>query len=110
MTPDSSIDKAGHNEVQFRVTNSLGDTARLTLPVEVLAGRKPMHELPLKEYLVYLKKGAAFRPADYLKTGISDIIIESNVDMSREGIYTVWYTHKDGTEYGHTCLIAVVEE
>ena len=63
---DSSITSAGSHEVEFRVTNGLGDTARLTLPVEVFASGIYTMDVTLSKYLIYLEAGTAFDADRYL--------------------------------------------
>lgn len=63
---ETSIAELGTHDVQFKVTNSLGDTTTLVLPVEVYSPETYNAELTLTEYLVYLSVGTAFDPEDYL--------------------------------------------
>ncbi len=70
----NSLNNVGLHEVEFRVTNSMGDTAYITLPVEVYASNSYSATVELKEYLVYVKKGTAFNPRDYL----SNVVIGSS--------------------------------
>lgn len=65
---DRSIAELGTHEVKFQVTNSLGDTASLVLPVEVYDEKQYEAELELKEYLIYISKGDTFTPSAYLST------------------------------------------
>lgn len=112
----------GTHQVEFRVTNSMGDTARLTIPIEVYEARTYNAELVLGQYIVYLKTGDAFDARSYLQAmntveGTVDlnskdtaIEIESDVDMSVPGVYSVSYTVSHEQYTGYTRLIAVVEE
>ena len=70
VSGETQIAQAGEYTVEFRVTNSLGDTAYLTAPVEVLPAGDGGAELTLSSYLTYLKKNAAFVP-EYYVTGLS---------------------------------------
>ena len=67
-TDENSIASLGIHQVIFQVTNSLGDTSRQTFPVEVYDPETYNAELSLKEYLIYLPRGSAFVPKNYLKT------------------------------------------
>ena len=68
VSDTSSLSYTGIHQVEFRVTNSMGDTQRITLPVEV-------HEADLYnatvdlggEYLIRLKQGKVFKPEQYLE-------------------------------------------
>lgn len=63
----SGLNGPGIYEVEFRVTNSMKDTAYLTLPVEVYPAGAYSASAQLSEYLVYIKAGTAFSPEDYLE-------------------------------------------
>ncbi len=68
VSDTSSLGYSGVHEVEFRVTNSLGDTQRITLPVEVYESNTYNATVDLgDEYLIYLRRGAAFKPEEYLK-------------------------------------------
>lgn len=57
---------AGIHNVQFRVTNDLGDTVELVVPVEIYTPGLFEGDLELKEYLVYIKQGDTFNERSYL--------------------------------------------
>lgn len=120
------------HQIEFRVTNSLGDTAHLTLPVEVVGKNAAVSGAgpELSQYLVYLEKNAPFQAKDYLKKtkkpstdsagnaadGTSgqpkqNLQIESNVDTAVPGVYTADYCYQIGEKNSKkTRLIVVVEE
>ena len=103
--------------VDLQVTNSVGDTARLTLPVIRLEGIAIRPEVKLSQYLVYLERGSAFRAKDYLvyvstPEGIGDkeeVQISGSVDTSTPGTYMVHYTYPLDTTSGTSVLTVVVE-
>lgn len=128
LSTGTSVSEEGKHEVQFRVTNSMGDTTQLVLPVEVYPVGSYNAKLMLSEYLVYLPAGAAFEEADYLiQIQIRDYVLDLNgsvpgnvemrisgeVDSSKPGVYPVTYTaivQHDGLIYtGYTTLLVVVE-
>lgn len=120
VSGETQIAQAGEYTVEFRVTNSLGDTAYLTAPVEVLPTGDGGAELTLSSYLTYLKKNAAFVP-EYYVTGLSaggqiisldeaSVRITSNVDMTRAGTYWVDYAASYGQKTARTRLLVVVED
>lgn len=124
VSGEASVTSVGSYEVEFRVTNSMGDTVYLTLPVEVYASSAYNATVELSSYLVYVKQGARFNSDIYLKTlrmgsrevdlsnGLLDVTVDtdSNVDTSVPGTYSVAYTVKSGTYTGYTKLIVIVEE
>lgn len=63
---ESSITVTGIHQVQFQVSNTLGDTHTQIFPVEVLAANAYDAQLTLTDYLVYLPVGSAFNPNVYL--------------------------------------------
>ena len=129
---DASVAALGDHKVEFRVTNSLGDTVRLTLPVTAHASDAYKLGLELEQYLVYLNRGAVFEAEHYLSDVTYNLVsvleegelpagysihIEDSVNTNIPGVYPVDYTvtferaTNNGTEYitGFTRLIVVVE-
>lgn len=123
-----TVTEEGTHDVQFRVTNSMGDTAQLVLPVEIYPSNRYDAQLELTEYLVYLNVGSRFQSGDYLdnvqiqgdtislRNGLPDganVRIGGKVDTGTPGVYTVFYTltyPRDAHTYtGYTKLIVVVE-
>ena len=127
MMSTAPLSEEGNHEIQFRVTNSLGDTESLILPVEVVAAGRYSGQVQLTEYLVYLPVGATFRAEDYLQMftyGAQKISLENGmpkeltlrtqgaVDTQTPGIYTVSYAvaYATGSNVqGYSKLIVVVE-
>lgn len=124
----STITSTGDWEVQFRVTNSLGDTSYLTtvIVVEDLTTTQKTHtpQITLTDYLVYLPKGQTFDPMSYLDTvsvQAADapdtpdtlrerVSVNSPVDVNTSGCYTVTYTCQSQEGYtGRVNLVVVVE-
>lgn len=102
--------------VSVQVTNSMGDTARLSLPVilQSAAVRRPV--INLKEYLIYLEQGSDFNPWDYLNNvhdGVSfasnaDVQINNEVNTAVPGTYNVTYTYLGSGSTGTAILTVVV--
>ena len=130
---DTAVTYLGDHQVEFRVTNSLGDTVRLTLPVTVYSADSYGLSVQLTDYLVYLKSGQAFDPDDYLLSatrGINTVSLEDgipenysvrttgDVNTRVPGVYPVDYTVTyiqetiTGTQYisGLSRLIVIVED
>ena len=85
----------GEHLLEFRVTNSTGDTAYLKFPVEVVSGYGTAKQIPLKEYLVYIPVDSEFDAREYLEDEYADdrdVEVESTVDTAEAGIYDVHYT------------------
>lgn len=132
VSDNNMADEAVQSQIEFRVTNSLGDTAHLTLPVEIVSKNEvsAAQGPKLDTYLVYLEKGAAFQAEDYLKKqddqpaektkNAADngndqagkhLQIQSNVDTSMPGVYTVDYCYQIGEKNSkNTRLFVIVEE
>lgn len=125
---EESIGVQGSHDVKFRVTNSLGDSSELVLPVEVYPADAYKASLSLTDYLIYLAPGTAFNPKDYLYeyTRFDETIylrgafpeelslkINGKVDTTVPGVYAVSYTVTGTlreTDYAaYSKLIVVVE-
>lgn len=122
------IDIRGNHQVLLQVTNSLGDTAELTLPVTVSDGDWYTAEVELSQYLIYLKRGQSFDPRAYLRSfsvrgetvavryntpaGVV-VEIENTVNPNVPGVYEVKYVLSSSvnqvTYSGIAKLIVIVE-
>lgn len=125
---DSSIANVGAHQVQLRVTNSLGETVQLVVPVEVYAAGTYGANLTLTDYLIYLPVGAQLDAERFLHTytrgsvrvplqdGVPQgcmLQMKNDVRTDVPGVYTVEYrvSQTVGTETytGYAKLIVVVE-
>lgn len=120
---------AGTHHVQFRVTNSLGETVELVLPVEIYTPTLFEGSLTLTDYLVYVKQGEKFNPDVYpadFSLGRERITLRDSlpegmklkhsgtVKTGMPGVYTVdyevIYDYAGQTYTAYSRLIVVVEE
>lgn len=132
---EKDISNVGKHQVYFQVTNSIGDTAEIVIPVEVLKEGEHAAALTLTKYLVYIPLGANFRPEDYLSTftlknedvdlraGLGEdyaLELTGAVQTDTPGTYTVEYLvtytvrHETDPDFdqqftGYSKLIVVVE-
>ena len=125
---DENTSTPGAHDVQFRVSNSLGETVELVLPLEVYLTGTYDSRLTLDDYLVYLPQGAAFNAQSYLdtfsygsvKTDLSKGVPENYslkttgvVDTGTPGVYSVdyrvTYTLGSANHTAYSRLIVVVE-
>lgn len=128
LLDESAIAAEGTHDVLFRVTNSLGDTAQLILPVEVYYTGRYDAQIFLTDYLIYLPINSAFSAQDYLYEYLAqgqitdlthgipqdmELILTGTVDTSTPGIYpigyTINYTRGSQIHSGYSKLIVVVE-
>ena len=134
-TDDSAVSNVGVHQIEFRVTNSLGDTMRLELPLEVITPGAYNAQLELTDYIVYLKKGESFDERAYLYKfhyGTSSVSLDGSlpayfsmktygtVNDHVPGVYSlaykVTYDYAAVTGYaaedlvGYSRIIVVVEE
>ncbi len=126
---EDSLTLAGIHQVLLQVTNSLGHTVELTVPVEVRTASASQGQLALTEYLVYVDRGSDFQPTDYLDSfQLGTSIVELGgtvpqgfllqttgvVDTETPGVYTVTYEltqTQNGRDYTAVSkLIVVVED
>ena len=114
VSSSSNTYNEGTYPATFQVTNSLGDTAAITLDIVVRSYEAGEPRSQLREYLFYQKAGEAFDPLAYLES-VSDGEAE-NVEVRlpenglSEGVNKVTYTCRgqNGSE-GSTTLYVVIE-
>ena len=106
-------------QYEVQVTNSCGDVTTLKLPVRMQMNTSgSFAEIKLSEYLAYRKVGEAVDPAAFIVSasaggqeyGVGGVQINSNLDTSMPGVYTVTYTLSVEGNSTSTDLIIVVEE
>ena len=103
--------------VSVQVTNSMGDTAQLQLPVVTYSGVVVRPEIQLSQQLVYIKAGEAFYPGSYVRgidtpIGAGDVErlqITNTVDTSTPGTYYVYYRYPYSVTVALSILTVVVE-
>lgn len=66
LMSDVPVSSEGVHLVLFRVTNSLGDTVEIQIPVEIYPTGKYNSTLTLTQYMIYIPQGGSFDPYDYL--------------------------------------------
>ena len=108
----------GMYPVVAEVSNSCGDTVRLTVWVSYLAQANTAF-ITLHNYIVYIHEGDSFEPRDYIAS-IADgnrtpldrehLRIRGNLDVTTPGCYQMLYTYNDGTLSGQTDMLVVVLE
>lgn len=106
-------------QYEVQVTNSCGDVTTLKLPVRMQMNTSGIFaEIKLSEYLAYRKVGEVVDPAAFVVSasaggqeyGVGGVQINSNLDTSMPGVYTVTYTLSVEGNSTSTDLIIVVEE
>lgn len=129
---ETGVSGVGTHEIELRVSNSLGETVRLVIPVEVYASGVYDAQVTLTDYLVYLPKGTKLNEKSYLNTfavgslsqnlrggipGDLTVDVKSTVQPDVPGVYTVEYRVKQSASTGNNTkahtgyakLIVVVE-
>lgn len=128
LTSGTTVKEEGMHDVQFRVTNSVGDTAQLILPVEVYPADSYNAELYLSTYLVYLNPGDSFDADEFVtefqylgrtvdlrekRPEMMNVKISGSVNTQVPGVYPISYLASyslDGRTFtGYAKLFAVVE-
>lgn len=122
---ENDLSTVGTHLVEFRVTNSMGDTVRLTVPVWVYLPSDYNATISLTDYLVYLEQGQHFDgnfyldsmnaggqtiPRNVLAEDDAFIDIHSDVQPDIPGTYCVTYTVTWKHYTAASRLIVVVEE
>lgn len=113
-----TLSEVGEYRVQLRVTNRMGDTVHLEIPLELTNGDPNTADITLTEYLVYIDQNAEFDAASYVKgytvndvyrEGSAGLRFDSTVDTSKSGVYTVDYIYGYGDGMSRARLVVVVE-
>lgn len=107
----SSLWPTDHSQVYsatVQVTNSMGDTASVEVPVMIREEDPARPVIGLTEQIVYIPQGSEFDPADYVRGG-SGLEIQNDVDTGRTGSYWVWYFDNSAAVQGLAILTVVVE-
>lgn len=104
--------------VTAQVTNSMGDTALVQLPVivEEYAAARPV--VTLTEQLVYLSAGSGFDARSFLASAecagrsvpLEDVTVEGTVDTDTPGNYWVYYSYTADGLTGLAILTVVISE
>lgn len=119
---------AGENKLIFSVSNSAGDSLKLPVTVEFYNEEtRDNPRVALSEYLVNMKVGEKFMPADYMegvtingvyyenddnsRFNFSNVAIQNPVDGQTPGVFEVEYGVTDSNERtGVVRLIVAVEK
>lgn len=131
LLSDETVDlyDSGDYKVNFRVTNSAGDTITLPATIEVYDSDKK-NERPfiyLDQYIIYVKKGQKVNPSSHVEAVsvgsgyemdpddvVSDISTgsvsydDSDVNYEKRGTYEIKYRVKADSKVGTVRLIVVV--
>ena len=103
--------------IEITVTNSKGDISTIKIPLVVEDRSVSSPEIELKEYLIYVDEGDEVDFSEYIVgatdakgESVSDTIrIETNVDLTKKGTYSVHYYATDAKgAQGHTILNVIV--
>jgi hypothetical protein len=113
----ASTDNSEIYDITIQVTNSMGDTAWLQLPVLVQETNPLRPVIDLSSYLVYLEVDSSFDAASYLSgltvAGVTQdhtqVSINNNVDTTAPGTYRVLYTYSAEGVTGTAILTVVVQ-
>lgn len=88
LSDTTSLSYPGEHIIEFRVTNSMGDTRRITLPVDVYEPQEYNSRVELTDYLVYIKVGEEFKPEQYLYAVVAgnneyslDVTVDPNLKL-----------------------------
>lgn len=117
VTNGVSLSEEGEYEIKLMVSNRIGDTETLILPVEITSKNANSANIELSDYIVYINVNDEFNSRDYVvgytvdgeeHEGAGGLSVKSDVDTDEAGVYTVDYTYT-GRPESRTRLIVVVE-
>lgn len=112
----NSTDQRDVYTIDLQVTNSMGDTARITVPL-ICRDEPQKGQILLDTYLLYLEQGETFRPRNHISTvtaGYAEnpaeaVKITGSVDTGTPGTYYVFYTYtQDGYDLKTALTVVVV--
>lgn len=100
-----------------QVTNSMGDTAKVELPVIIMETNPARPVIYLQEYLTYLEQGSTFDSNRYIRgilvnrKGVParEAVVETNLDTSVPGTYWVYYSYSANGMTGMAIQTVVVK-
>lgn len=110
---------AGVNYISAKATNSKGDIISIQLPVYIEERNLSAPTITLNKYMIYLKTGDEFDIMQNIISAvdindnslIDNIQIDTNLNLSKAGIYEVHYRVSDSYgRMGHSILTVIVEE
>ncbi|MBR6950406.1 MAG: bacterial Ig-like domain-containing protein [Oscillospiraceae bacterium] len=116
---DITANVEGTYQITVYVTNSMGDTAELKLPLCIRGTGLNEGQIVLSRYLVTVGRGEAFDPEEYFedarlpsgrRVSISDLKISGEVDTETPGVYQVLYTGVTGSGTSLAATLAVIVE
>ncbi|MBQ1978068.1 MAG: hypothetical protein II225_04890 [Ruminococcus sp.] len=101
---------SGSYPVEFRVTDSCGQTSYLNTEIEIYESTLSGIDVYLKKYLTYIPKGSTFKPDAYFKSSTieGELSIVNPVDTKTPGTYAVDYYVNATNAAGKSRLIVVV--
>lgn len=114
VSSSSSMSGEGTYPATFQVTNSLGDTASITLDIVVRNYGLGEPRIQLSQYLIYQKAGQTLDPWTYLESvsggDREDVEIQMPENGLTKGVNQVIYTcGEQGGSQGSAVLYVVVE-
>ena len=115
---DINANVEGTYHITVYVTNSMGDTTELKLPLCIFGKGLADGQIVLMQYLVTLERGAQFDPAEYylgakMPSGrsvkVTDVVVSGEVDTDTPGVYQLLYkgTTQNGTVLAATLAVIV---
>ena len=113
----NETDDPSQYTIDVKVTNTMGDTVELTLPVIIREEEKDVPVITLTDYLVYLERGDAFDGESYIEEITyegSELYsqyaeISGNVNTAVPGTYHVTYSYTTDGVTGSVLQVVVVE-
>lgn len=119
---DVEFSEPGKYTLSVYLKNSFGDEVNMDLPVHILDPGTGGYTIELKKPLIYVDKGAAVNPEEYVvavrSTYTNEIIadkeykltIKSDVDTSKDGIYEIQFSaiSSDKVQRGETWMTVIV--
>lgn len=116
---DLTVSDNGVYSITVQVTNSLGDTSSVRLPVAISANPAANPQIELSSYLVFIGKDSGFDAMSYVQSvtepsgtagDSSKVTCTGSVDTGTPGTYNVTYNYTDSSGRAGSVILAVVVE
>ncbi len=114
---DYNTNEVGAFNVSLMVTNSMGDTVYMEVPVYIKDLSLSAPKIDLSQHIVYSKVGQEIDLVSYVRSAVDkyeqpvNVLIDTNLDISKPGTYEAHYETQDTDgRRGYAIMTIIVEE
>lgn len=114
---DYNANEVGAFKVALMVTNSMGDTVNMEVPVYIKDLSFSAPQIELAEYITYTKVGQKVDLTENVRSAVDryeqpvNVLIDTNLDINKPGTYEARYETQDvDGRKGYAIMTIIVEE